>query len=604
MPLRRARRHRLAMASTLTALALALAACGGGAASSSGSGHPQAVAGGTATFAEPPASPINYILPLMPPQYANNTNISDFQFLLYRPLYWFGKGTQPVLNTTLSLADRPVYTNHDSTVTITLKPYRWSDGKPLTNRDVQFWINLVKANRSAWFAYVPGAFPDDIASMKLAGTRTITLRLTRSFNPKWFTHNQLSQITPLPQHAWDKTSAGGKVGSYDMTTAGSKSVYKFLASQSKDLSTYATNPLWKVVDGPFQLSAFDPSGQATFVPNRRYSGPVKPHLSKLVEQPFTSASSEYNSLRSGSLTYGYVPFTDVGRPLPGYRVLPWRAWAIAVLFLNYHNPTAGPIFSQLYIRQAMQHLIDEPGYISAAFHRDATPEYGPVPIKPVTGLASPYERHDPYPFSTAMARKILAAHGWKVVAGGTATCMRPGTAASDCGAGIRAGAPLRFSFLYPSGQPEVSTEIQFMKSDFAKAGITLEVSPTPDVLSAVQACKPSQTACKWQIGDYGPLSWFYGNDSYPTGGQLFKTGAAFNAGSYSNPHLDALIQATHTSSGAKPLYAYEDFMARNLPVLWQPVAPQQVSAIKTSLGGALPQSPILNINPENWYFER
>ena len=36
---------------------------------------------------------------------------------------------------------------------------------------------------------------------------------------------------PVLQHAWDKTSATGKVGNYDETTAGAKSVFDFLNSR-------------------------------------------------------------------------------------------------------------------------------------------------------------------------------------------------------------------------------------------------------------------------------------------------------------------------------------------------------------------------------------
>ena len=33
--------------------------------------------------------------------------------------------------------------------------------------------------------------------------------------------------------------------------------------------------------------------------------------------------------------------------------------------INFNNPTMGPAFRQLYVRQAMQTLINQPGYIKA-----------------------------------------------------------------------------------------------------------------------------------------------------------------------------------------------------------------------------------------------
>ncbi|MHB1738338.1 MAG: ABC transporter substrate-binding protein [Actinomycetes bacterium] len=595
-------RTRLALAAVAATAALTAAACGSSSSPSAAAAAGAPVSGGTATFAEQPATAPNYIFPLMPGQYANNANISDFQFLMFRPLYWFGYQGKPSYNPGVSLAERPVFSNGNKTVTVTLKPYQWSNGTPVTNADVALWVNMVKAEKTHWFGYVPGAFPDDITAMTLSGTQTITFTLSKAFSTQWFLHNQLSQITPLPA-AWDETAPGAP-SHCDTTIADCAAVYKFLAGQSKDLTTYATNPLWQIVDGPWKLSSFTTAGRAVFVPNPKYSGSSKPRLAQFIEEPFSTDSAEYNVLRAGGLTYGYVPTSDIGLPLSGYQVQPWNGWTIALLFLNYHNRTAGPVFAQTYVRQAMQHLIDQTGLITAAFHGAAVPDYGPVPLTPKTSLLSSYVQSDPYPFSVASATALLSSHGWKVVPGGTDTCQKPGSGTGECGAGVAAGASLSFTFSYPSGIQAVDLETQFLKSDFAKAGITLTLKSTPNVLSQVQSCTTNQPLCSWQIGDYGPVSWFFGNDSYPTGGQLFQTGSGFNAGSYSSPALDTLISATHTSSSVSALKAYEDFMASQLPVLWQPSSVQQVSAVVNTLHGAYPQDPILNIYPENWYFTK
>lgn len=199
---------------------------------------------------------------------------------MYRPLYWFGNGTQPTLNTSLSLANPPVYTNGNRTVTVTLKHCMWSNGEQVTARDVQFWMNLMFAEKANWAAYVPGAFPDNVTSVKVNGPTSITFNLNGAYNSKWFTYNELSQITPLPM-AWDKTSANGPTGTADLTPAGA--VYTYLRGQAHTLSTYATNPLWQVVDGPWKLQTFQNDGYLAVVPNPSYSGPVKPHLAKFIE---------------------------------------------------------------------------------------------------------------------------------------------------------------------------------------------------------------------------------------------------------------------------------------------------------------------------------
>ncbi len=57
-----------------------------------------------------------------------------------------------------------------------------------------------------------------------------------------------------------------------------KAVYTFMTAQNKDTATYATSPLWQVVDGPWKLSSYNTAGNYTFVPNKAYSGSPKPKL--------------------------------------------------------------------------------------------------------------------------------------------------------------------------------------------------------------------------------------------------------------------------------------------------------------------------------------
>ena len=53
---------------------------------------------GTVTFAEEPGTPPDYIDPMMGVDYFSNANISDFEQVMYLPLFWFGDNGKPVLN--------------------------------------------------------------------------------------------------------------------------------------------------------------------------------------------------------------------------------------------------------------------------------------------------------------------------------------------------------------------------------------------------------------------------------------------------------------------------------------------------------------------------
>jgi peptide/nickel transport system substrate-binding protein len=136
------------MLASVAAATLVLVA---GACSSSTSSGPSAgapVKGGTAVFAELPFTNPNYIFPFTSSAYISNANIFDLQWLLYRPLYWFGNGTQPTVNNSLSLANPPVFSG--TKVTITLKHYMWSNGTPVTAQDVKFWLNMMLAVPQDW----------------------------------------------------------------------------------------------------------------------------------------------------------------------------------------------------------------------------------------------------------------------------------------------------------------------------------------------------------------------------------------------------------------------------------------------------------------------
>ncbi len=589
----------------VAAVAVMLAACSNSSnPSTSSKGHQtgHAVKGGTATFALPPGFNPNYILPIEPAAADSVQQFNLFQFLMYRPLYWPGHGSSTAIDPSLSLASLPVYSNGGTTVTLHLKPYKWSDGQPVTSRDIAFFMNLLKANKTAYASYVKGLFPDDVVSYSAPNPQTFVMRLSRSFNQNWFTNDQLNLIQPMPQHAWDKTSVSGPVGNADLTAAGAVRVYQFLNAQAKTLTTYASNPLWQVVDGPWKMSSYSSTGPVTFVPNTRYSGPVKPKLAKLVEMPFTSASAEENVLRTGGVDYGYVQPSDTAvqgsLKSSGYAIEPWAPYQFSYLLLNFNtsNPATRAEFGTAYIRQALQHLIDEPGYVRAFFHGFAMTTNGPVPAN--SQYADTIDKAGLYPFSISAATRLLSAHGWQVRPGGSTTCTRPGSGPADCGAGIPAGATLSFSLTYYTGTLPVQQSDELFQSDASKAGVHISLSAQPigTIFSNTIQCKPGASGCGWQLSQYGGWTPF----GYPVVADFFSISSALDAGSFTDPTSNQNLQAAIYSNSSRAIYAYEDYLARYLPVLWEPSPDTQVSAISSKLRGVGVQNPTLAITPETW----
>jgi peptide/nickel transport system substrate-binding protein len=632
---RRSRLARIAVAGAAGLLAVAVAACssssttGGGASATSSSPTGAAVAGGTATVGLPAGVTPNYIWPYIPLADANEYNTEQFQQLMYRPLYMFGNNGQSVdVNYPISPANAPVYTDGGKTVTITMKGWKWSDGESVDASDVMFWLNMMAAEPENYYGFVPGLLPDNLASYSATGPDTVVLHLKSAVSSIWFTYNQLAEITPMPA-AWDVTSASATAGSGGCATdtAADKwakciAVYNFMAAQAKNANTYATNPIWGVVDGPWKLTSFSTASSgpvASFKPNAAYSGSPKAQLSEFTYYAYTDDTTEYTALKTGQLDVGQVPDQDLA-PVTGSQVLPstnplgsgfnlqpYYNFGIQYYEINFNNPTLGPAFSQLYVRQALQELVDQEGMAKTTQRGYAYPTTGAVPSQPVNQWTPAIQKADggqgPYPFSVANATKLLTSHGWKNV-GGTMTCESPGTGASQCGAGVASGTKLTMTMDYATGVTYFEQEVSILKSDMGEAGIQLNLVPQSfnTIISESQPCKPTAPACKWQSLFFG--GWNYNGPGFePTGEPLYQTGATSNAGSYSNAQMDSLINATHTSSSLSVFQQYATYAANQLPAVIYFPDYYNIMAVNSKLANVT-FSPLATVLPEYWNFTK
>src|SRR5580700_542752 len=620
------RKLRLAAVAVTAAVALTAAACSSSGTSSttgsSTSGTP--VSGGTASVALPAGVTYSWIFPVYAITNASVYNDEQFQFLMYRPLYMFGgnSNTSVSVNYGLSPANPPVYSNGGKTVVVNLKGWKWSDGETVNAQSLIFFLNMAKAEKTNWYAYSAGLMPDNVVSYKATGPNQVTIQLNKAYSSLWYTYNQLAELNPMPM-AWDVTSLGAKAGSGGCTTdsaadgwAKCKAVYTFLTAQSKIASTYATSPLWSVVDGPFKLSSFNTNGNVTVVPNKAYSGSPKPRLSAIKFLPYTADSAEYTALKTGELDVGYIPTQDVGQKpanswLPAtnplgssYYLEPFFSYGIEYAQPNFNNPQVGFLVRQLYIRQAMQYAENQPGIDKAIWRGYATPVSGPVPTVPSNPFVPGIERENsgqgPYPYDPAKAVALLTSHGWKSV-GGVMTCQD----ASKCGSGITKGEPLKMTFVYSTGVAAATATYQAIKSEESQIGIdvTLVGQSFDSIIGESAPCAPMSSKCNVQVFAYG--GWAYDGPGFePTGEPLFATGAGSNSGNYSNPEMDKLINETHTSNSLAAFHQYATYASQQLPFMWVPNPnPFQIQAVSSKLHNVA-FSPMFTLLPEYWYFTK
>jgi peptide/nickel transport system substrate-binding protein len=552
----------------------------------------------------------NWILPIIPA--ADNSVYNSFVFgwQMWRPTWFTWNGSSPAVNDSMSPVSAPVSSNGGKTFTMTFKPWKWSDGQTLGAADLAFTIDEIKAalkeSPANWANYVPGYFPDTLTSMSMPNASTLVLNMAKPVNPTWL-QEDIIDIGMMPAHAWAKASASGPTLDYT-NPANAKKIWDFLNAQSKSVNTYATNPLWQVVYGPYKLTAFNATtGSFTMAPNPSYSGPHANPQSTFVGVPFTSDAAQFNAIKSGSVDIAPLPSAD-NPQIPslkstGYNYYGLPAWGDYFAAYNFKDTTGdfNNIVAQLYFRQAMQHLEDQPGQIKAFLNGDGDPLGGPIGAFPQSPFLPANGKTTLYPFSISTATSLLKSNGWTINANGTDTCSNPGTGTGQCGAGIPAGTKLAFNLIYNATSP-ITQEVEDLASNAKAAGINITLSASNFNFMIQNYIDPASPANinKWAMEDFGGESF----STYPTSFGFLNTGGSGQIGDYSDPKADALINASISSPNPAAVMDELSYLDTSLPVLWQPLR-DHVYVWKTNVSATTPKAfenlTQYDPTPEFWY---
>jgi peptide/nickel transport system substrate-binding protein len=428
----------------------------------------------------------------------------------------------------------------------------------------------------------------------------VVLRLRHAVNPSWFTTDQLQDVGagvyPLPSSDWNVASAQGEhISDWATNPADALKIYRYLQSEGVDKPAFVSNPLWKVVDGPFRLKYFNASnGGYDLVPNAAYSLRPKARASNISVLTFSGPAAMLKALEAGRLQISSLdPSTQLGaiRKLrrDGVSVFGGPGWGWFGGVINFKDTTDDfdKVIGQPYMRGVLAELVDQVSIIKRVYHGWAVPAYGPAPTTPRSPYVAATATRASWPYDPAKAVATLRAHGWHVIPGGQTTCQRAGTAVNECGAGIPAGTPIRFVWANVSSSisPVGARESRIFAND-ARRAAGIDVSFVTGSFSFLTAEYNDQNPAAgqyvddWGVNNYGGAL----TDFYPTQQGLLGGGGSLNLGAYSDATAERMMRASVASPSAKAIDSEVSYLGRTYPVLYMPDQ-DWIVAVSHSVGG-------------------
>jgi peptide/nickel transport system substrate-binding protein len=466
---------------------------------------------------------VNSLLPVV-----NNDSSANMQIitLMFRPLLWIG--TDLKIDWKQSIAQSIHVSVDRRQFTIRLKPWKWSNGKPVTATDVLACLRMIQEFGSRYANSGMGGMPDLITKAIVINARTVQISVKRPVNILWFELNGLSQLVPVPAWLWKK---------YSINT-----IFKF---QDKP-------EMVSVVDGPYKLERYIPGRSVDFVRNIKYSGPP-PALQHLRFKMYTSDSSAFWALKSGVIQAGMIPhyLYDARWMVKNLKTCVSNGgYGFNYVTLNLTNPKVS-FLRDVKVRQALALAVNQPQIIRTAFHGLGVPSFNPVPTNPDTYLSPKMKKlvADPVlAYNPAKAKHLLTEAGWL---------------AGPDGIRIRNGHKLMFTMLVPDVSQTLVAVSELLKEDWQGIGVDMRIRVLPFNLEIAKLHPHG----KWEAS---MIVWSYDPDYYPSGDGLFNTGGGSNYGDYSNAYMDQLIRDSAENNGLKALYKYESYAYTQVPVIFLP----------------------------------
>ncbi len=444
--------------------------------------------------------------------------------LIYTPLVDIGPDLLPRRQT--SLAYRIEITDGGKRYLLHLRRrVLWSDGVPLTARDVVFSL-LLGDNPNLLNGY--SADFKLMTSARALDPSTVEIRLSSPSPP--FLENALGETLPLPAHVLDRYPPG------------SEAEAKFVNADAD----FAQNP---VISGPWRIVRSVRDSYLVLGPNPRYWGP-KPKLDAVAFRVYPQQDSLYAAVDAGE-----VDVTDIAPNLwrihtrlrGDHTFITWP-WNVTFLLLpNYHDRSI-PWAHDPRVKQAMMYAIDRDFIKSGIMSGQADILNGPIPS------FSPYydSRVRTYHYNPARARAILDAAGWKL----------------QGNVRVKDGRELRFTLKTGGATDAVASNIaELIQANLRAVGMNCTLEN-----EELQTFFEDLHNSRFQVALRGIILPAYPDDYKSYDSKQTRAAGGYNIGFYSNPQIDRAIEAARSAPSPavarRELDRYQELAALDLPVIY------------------------------------
>ena len=376
---------------------------------------------------------------------------------------------------------------------------KWSDGTPMTSRDIAFTYELVMDKKiplyNSYFSQKPTfETPDDQTLIWKSPEPTFY-----PSTPPW--------VYIVPEHVWSK----------------------FADSDLKEIKAYENVP--SVTTGPFYVSEVNPGQNWTLTKNPYYWG-EEPNFDEIRYQLFTNQDAMAQALKNGDIdAAAYVetsllPALDAESTITVQRdVSDW--WLNLAFNFGGQGPDSDPLpaLKDKAVRTAIAMAIDKQGIVDKAYNGAG------VPGESVVRKASPTWHYDVpdediIPFDPDAANAMLDDAGYAL--GGDGIRVDPQT-----------GEPLKLRMPVSQGTSGAVIAGQLIVGYLAKIGIDVELSPVTD----------GKMGDYWEAGNWDAYIWYWTGDPDPNYQlSVFTTDECrkLSDGCWSNAEYDSMFVQQQT----------------------------------------------------------